>query len=366
MHPHAKKFTWHWWWLLVALPVLALVVLSALGAVGGRRRGARRDTAAYEPERDLDAGYEPAADGRWGNDDADVATDHFRVGDLHPPEDQPPADAGPAPRVGWSRGAGSPGLVEDIQPGAYGEPESGEGSGHFEALETEEEDPDALRTDSIPVVSAAALAEAGYVDIPEEAGYSEEGYPEVPEEGAYPEAEDAGYEDVEYVEYEDAGYEDGGYPDVAVPRTPPEAAYLLAGAMETVDADEAGADEPDVAYAQAADPDAELADDVVPEAPGALASDAGPRTGRHAAIDDEDLSELGPEAAGAAPAPSGRPTFHLPLADPYQVPDGYPIKASARFGLYYTPDSELYHDTLAEIWLASEEVAQFNGFVKAD
>jgi uncharacterized protein with LGFP repeats len=66
------------------------------------------------------------------------------------------------------------------------------------------------------------------------------------------------------------------------------------------------------------------------------------------------------------PGPAGRPTIHLPLEDPYQVPDGYPIKASARFGLYYTPGSDLYHDTLAEIWLASEEVAQANGFVKAD
>jgi uncharacterized protein with LGFP repeats len=75
---------------------------------------------------------------------------------------------------------------------------------------------------------------------------------------------------------------------------------------------------------------------------------------------------LAPDGANAAPVPGGRPTIHLPLDDPYQAPDGYPIKASARFGLYYTPGSELYHDTLAEIWLASEEVAQANGFIKAD
>ncbi|OOK82473.1 lgfP family protein [Mycobacterium kansasii] len=52
--------------------------------------------------------------------------------------------------------------------------------------------------------------------------------------------------------------------------------------------------------------------------------------------------------------------------DPYQAPEGYPIKASARFGLYYTPSSALYYDTLAEIWFASEEAAQANGFIKAD
>ncbi len=71
-----------------------------------------------------------------------------------------------------------------------------------------------------------------------------------------------------------------------------------------------------------------------------------------------------PVALGSAPGT--RPTIHLPLDDPYQMPDGYPIKASARFGLYYTPSSALYHDTLAEIWLASEEVALANGFIKAD
>jgi uncharacterized protein with LGFP repeats len=65
-------------------------------------------------------------------------------------------------------------------------------------------------------------------------------------------------------------------------------------------------------------------------------------------------------------AVGGRPTIHLPLDDPYQAPDGYPIKANARAGLYYTPGSPLYHDTLAEIWLASEEVARANGFIKAD
>ena len=67
-----------------------------------------------------------------------------------------------------------------------------------------------------------------------------------------------------------------------------------------------------------------------------------------------------------APAPAIRPTIHLPLDDPYQIPDGYPVKASARVGLYYTPDSAHYHDTLAEIWFASEDAAQASGFIKAD
>ena len=48
------------------------------------------------------------------------------------------------------------------------------------------------------------------------------------------------------------------------------------------------------------------------------------------------------------------------------MPDGYPVKANASLGLYYTPRSVLYDDTLAEIWLASEDVALANGFIKAD
>jgi uncharacterized protein with LGFP repeats len=92
---------------------------------------------------------------------------------------------------------------------------------------------------------------------------------------------------------------------------------------------------------------------------GAVAAGTSKRSGRHAAADD-DGSENG--LAG----PDGRPTIHLPLDDPYQAPDGYPIKASARYGLYYTPGSDLYQDTMAEIWLSSEEVAQANGFTRAD
>jgi uncharacterized protein with LGFP repeats len=338
MPSHAKKFTWQSWWLLAGIPVLVLVLLSALLAVVWRRRRARRGAAAYEPERELvAAGYEGPADGHWGHDDADLAAEHFPPGDL-PPEHQPPADAGSAPRVSWTRGA--------------------------EAEATEEEDPDAVDTDSIPLVSDAALAEAGYEDVPDAVDV-----PEAGEETSYPEAVDAGYEDVEYAVteyvagYEDAEYADAEYPDVAVPRTPPEAAYL-AGDVPVAEGPDADYPDvavphapPGVAYTEAAEPS-----DDVPDGPEAAEA----RAGRHAAMDEEDLSELAPDGVNAAPVPGGRPTIHLPLDDPYQVPDGYPIKASARFGLYYTPGSELYHDTLAEIWLASEEVAQANGFVKAD
>ncbi|EUA54729.1 hypothetical protein I553_1453 [Mycobacterium xenopi 4042] len=78
-------------------------------------------------------------------------------------------------------------------------------------------------------------------------------------------------------------------------------------------------------------------------------------TGRHAAVETDDA-----DARTAA-----KPTIHLPLEDPREAPEGYPVKGNASFGLYYTPDSKLYDDAFAELWFASEEVARANGFIKA-
>ena len=75
--------------------------------------------------------------------------------------------------------------------------------------------------------------------------------------------------------------------------------------------------------------------------------------------------EAGAEESAEADSEPWRPAIHLPLADPYQAPEGYFIKANTHSGLYYTPDSALYDNTLPEVWFASEEVAQANGFVRA-
>ncbi len=396
MPSHGTKFFLQRWWLLAGIAVLVLVVLAALLAVVWRRRRRhRREVADYEEEHDTDAGYGAAVvGGRWvDDDDADLAAEYLRLDDRHPPEPEPGPDAGLAGRVNWGRETGfAADPAEEVEPvGVYGgeaPSESREGVSLFERpVAIEQENPDAVDTDSIPVVSEAVLLEAGYPEVPEDAGYpevahEEAGYPEVAhEEAGYPEVahEDAGYPEVAHEEagypevahedagYSDAGYEDPGYADagypLVVPHAPPGVAYLGYGAR---DADETDAVYPDVAvphaaadvgYPEAAAPEAHVEDTTPPEA---VASSTEPRTGRHAAVDTEDVSEA---ADAAYPA---RPTIHLPLDDPYQVPDGYPIKASARFGLYYTPGSELYHDTLAEIWLSSEEVARANGFIKAD
>jgi uncharacterized protein with LGFP repeats len=76
-------------------------------------------------------------------------------------------------------------------------------------------------------------------------------------------------------------------------------------------------------------------------------------TGRHARIEIDE------------PAPNGT-ALHLPLDDPGQAPDGYPIKADTKSGLYWAPGSPVYEDASAEIWFASEEIARTNGFVRAN
>jgi uncharacterized protein with LGFP repeats len=56
----------------------------------------------------------------------------------------------------------------------------------------------------------------------------------------------------------------------------------------------------------------------------------------------------------------------MPLDDADRAPEGYPVKADARSGLYWAPGSSGYDDAHAEIWFASEELARANGFVSDD
>jgi uncharacterized protein with LGFP repeats len=103
--------------------------------------------------------------------------------------------------------------------------------------------------------------------------------------------------------------------------------------------------------------------DAVDTAPTRIPTASEVRHGRHAAADTDDDETT--HFAAFTPIAPGQLAIHLPLDDPYEVPDGYPVKANASFGLYYMPDSQLYEDTLAEIWFCNEEIAQANGFTKA-
>jgi uncharacterized protein with LGFP repeats len=79
--------------------------------------------------------------------------------------------------------------------------------------------------------------------------------------------------------------------------------------------------------------------------------DSGPPSGRHAAIqlDEPVVSET---------------SLRLASEDPFNAPQGYPIKADTRTGHYWTPGSGRYDDARAEIWFASEEFALTNGFTR--
>ncbi len=102
--------------------------------------------------------------------------------------------------------------------------------------------------------------------------------------------------------------------------------------------------------------------DAVDTAPTRIPTAAELGGGRHAAADPDTDGTVGPAEGNIRTA--AQLAIHLPLDDPYEVPDGYPVKASASYGLYYAPGDALYDDTLAEVWFVSEEAARANGFSK--
>jgi uncharacterized protein with LGFP repeats len=212
------------------------------------------------------------------------------------------------------------------------------------------DDPDAVDTTPTPVVSDPGLSRAVFSGSgAPEAEHADDAYPEdlfsegPPEEAAEDDVFSEG--PPPDVAYPDDVFSEEPLPDIVHPED-----VFSEGPRETV-----------------ADDDV-YSDDVFSEPDYSEFS----RTGRHhaapyAAGADEASEPSEPsEPSGAAPGPAKRPTIHMPLADPYQVPDGYPVKASAGSGLYYLPDSALYDDTVAEIWFASEDAALSSGFVKAD
>jgi uncharacterized protein with LGFP repeats len=85
--------------------------------------------------------------------------------------------------------------------------------------------------------------------------------------------------------------------------------------------------------------------------------------------DEDEDDEPDEEPVAVAPTYSGpeaQTAIHLPLADPYRAPAGYPIKADTKSGLYWAPESDLYEHVPAEIFFVNEEFARANGFVRAD
>jgi uncharacterized protein with LGFP repeats len=110
---------------------------------------------------------------------------------------------------------------------------------------------------------------------------------------------------------------------------------------------------PETAAAQEEQDDPDRIDTTPTRVPARDERDPLTDTGRHARIVVDE-----PEPNGTA--------LHLPLDDPNEAPEGYPIKADTKSGLYWAPGGTLYDDARAEIWFVSEELARTNGFVRAN
>jgi uncharacterized protein with LGFP repeats len=171
-----------------------------------------------------------------------------------------------------------------------------------------------------------------------------------------------GYPD-SYVESYPAGYGDPAAPgsvfSAADPAPAADASPWNVRATPAVDT-EPGDEPAGTEHSNSAEPEEEDPDsvDTAPtrietEDPfGPLFVDDAP-SGRHAAVDIDE------------PTP-GRTAIHLPVGDAGEAPEGYPVKADTRSGLYWTPGSAHYGDAVAELWFASEEFARTNGFVRGD
>lgn len=387
--PQDKKFTWHWWWLVAVLPVLLLIVMFVLVVLSlRRRRAAAGEPAAYDQfdrhyehehehehpnEHEGVAGYDAAPDGHWGSrEEGDFGSEHFAPEDQRPQEPAAP-ETGVAQRVSWPRGAGAGvglfdhgGRDEDVE----SEPHSNDVVADY-ANPREDEDPDSVDTTPIPYGVLTEVETDAGAGADESPVLEEE--PEVPEAVAPDEfAPEAFVPRAVAPEAPEAPVSDGGVPD-----RPDESQSLGEAVPDTSYPTSGGAAGEPSSAGESSGPDI-----VVPDTGPPAPKPPRARSGRHAAADDDDDDEyalsdghepaLNPvsepaTASAAGPTAAVRPTIHLPLEDdPYRPPNGYPIKASARFGLYYTPSSPLYHDTLAELWFISEEAARANGFVRAD
>ena len=82
--------------------------------------------------------------------------------------------------------------------------------------------------------------------------------------------------------------------------------------------------------------------------------------------DDDLYADYRDEASEPREAAVAPPSIHLPLADPQEAPQGYPVKGSMTKGVYVTPDSAAYDELVAEIWFASVEYAEANGFTRSE
>ncbi|WP_396932515.1 LGFP repeat-containing protein [Mycolicibacterium sp.] len=300
-----KGSAFHWWWLLIIIPVLLLLAVIGLGLLWLQRR--RR--AGYEIEDDFhDSDYDD--DDHWPSEAAGAPEASAASRFSTYPDGGVPVVAA-APGFGWR-----PEDSDKSQPG----PE--------DVFDGDQDSIDTTPT-RIP-------------DEPEQTGGYEDDIDEAPAELEYAEVE----------ELDDEESSDSGR-HAAVNLGESQSMWRLnLGELGTPRRRRAAEPEPEPELEPVEpDPDDIVESDVVD-------------------IEDEQDASTAPAEVLSSDvhteAAANRPAIHLPLSDPYQAPEGYVVKANTHSGLYYTPDSALYNDTVPEVWFASEELAQANGFHKAE
>ncbi|MGY4709845.1 LGFP repeat-containing protein [Mycolicibacterium sp. CBM1] len=317
----ADAFTWHWWWLLVIIPVILLIGVVALGLLWLQRR--RAAAADIDDDFDDDGDYDGDYDGdeQW-HGEVDDAPTSSRYATL---PDGGRVALPPISGFGWA----GPDEDDKSMPG----PE-----------DVFDGDQDAI--DTTPTRIPAGPDDSGLpTGLPGDLSVDHE-YAEVEE--LHEDADGVVEEDFAEVHETDLEADE-------VTDTGRHAVVNLgeSQAMWKLNLGELGAPR----RRRAAE-----------EPPEVYSVDDGVHDVEQPAPPVEPVSEPAEDLQSdvhGAPGPA-RPAIHLPLADPYQAPDGYVIKANTHSGLYYTPESALYDHTVPEVWFASEELAQANGFVKAE
>ncbi len=322
------KFTWQNWWLwwIIPLAVLLLGSIAAWVVMRGRRS---RDGVQYDDDVDAEHEYdtdyqEPASDGHWAPFDQKAD----RAGYAEPDDDDDERDETPGylsegSGSSWSGEEAPTMRIEDRRDEGLFTHHGAHESDDVDEFDDEEPDPDDVDTD--PTGFAAVQVD----DLDDDEDEDEE------QSGRHARSSWAGLDDDAYLPGPGSLFAPV-YGAAPPPREPAEGRF--ARSYEEPETDDYDAD----------DYDADADDDDHDEAAYDYRDD-----------DYEDTVDTHSDA-GAPPA------IHLPLDDPHEAPEGYPIKGSMRTGRYHLPGSRFYDETVAEIWFASAELAEANGFLRAD
>lgn len=332
---------WHSWWLWWIIP-LALLLLASLGAVlYGRRRRASGTDFADDFADDFDDDVDEAP--RWSAPSA--------------PETGEPA----YPAANW-REPGAPVVLQPRWSGPAASddtPEEHELFTHHGAEESSD-DQDAVDTAPTRVQGGGVITYSGRHAAVEPDEPDEEDEPARPERFGWRRADDDPYPPTQGSLFAPVF---GAAPPPSQPR-----ADIMEPDIYHEESDESD-DEPDQDDEPDREPDHKRDERPDDDDRQDRKGDEGPDHDEQSDRDERRDRDSGPASKEDA-EPQGRhadlPAIHLPLDDPDEAPEGYPVKGSMSTGKYHTPDSDRYDEVVAQIWFIDAEHAEANGFTRAD